>query len=210
VPSEGHHKDTQKTEKRRVKKRMKAKMTMVASVLLISLMLVGVSYAMWKKTLVIYGSANTGTLDATLAFWKWNDSYTDYQGVQHSVVPSDKRTWDVEPWLIDPEDMEIQVDYLYPCIWIHVWFNITNTGSIPWIVQNFTVHPYGFPGDLLPSPANLVGTQLEQNEHVTCDLEIHLNNTATPDTWWYYFLVQIRVVQYNEYQGPPAVHEPSP
>jgi hypothetical protein len=181
---------------------MKAKMTMVASVLLIALMAVGVSYALWSKTLVINGTAGMGTLDAWFTDWYWNASL-DQAG---TPVPLVKKTYTVNIYYgADEEYLHVDILDLYPCIWINIYYNITNTGTIPWKVQNVTVTDItgNFPGDIINTPANLVGTQVESNAYVTGDLHIHLNNWAAEDGGVYYwFLVNIRIVQWNEYVKP--------
>ena len=184
---------------------MKAKMTAVASALIIGLMLIGVSYALWSKTLVINGKVMTGKLDAEFTHWYWTDSL-DQAGQE--PVPEIKRIYTVNIFPEDPNDPEylyVNIDDLYPCIWIHIYFNITNTGTIPlkfqyyyYVAGNNTGGP--FPGDVILT-GNLYGLQLEPSEYATGDVHVHLNNDALQDqplgTYW--FMVYIKVVQWNEF-----------
>jgi len=55
-----------------------------------------------------------------------------------------------------------------------------------------------FPGTVTITPPDLVGTQVEPDEYVLADLEIHITNEAEEDGY-YYFDVEIEVVQWNEY-----------
>jgi predicted ribosomally synthesized peptide with SipW-like signal peptide len=196
-----------KRGKRRVKKEMKTKMTAVASALIIGLMLIGVSYALWSKTVVINGKVMTGKLDAWFTSWYWTDSL-DRAGQE--PVPEVKRIYNVNIFPEDPNDPEylyVYIDHLYPCIWIHIYFNITNTGTIPLKFQyyyytagNNTGGP--FPGDVILT-GNLYGLQLEPGEYATGDVHVHLNNNALQNqprgTYW--FLVSIKVVQWNEFDS---------
>jgi len=202
---------------------MKAKMTAVASALVIGLMLIGISYALWSKTLVINGKVMTGRLDAEFTSWFWNDTWEDYAHVQHPISPDylDKRTYTVNiyPGVIDDtpfpdyEYLHVDIDHLYPCIWINIYFNITNTGTIPLKIQKYYVNASetNVPGDFVLTPNGLIGTQLEPNEYVTGDLHIHLNNSALQNKplGFYYFKVYMEVVQWNEFDplktnGPGA------
>lgn len=178
---------------------MKAKMTMVASVLLIALMAVGVSYALWSKTLVINGVVKTGKLDAEFTHWYWTDSQ-DQAGT--IPVPEVKRIYTVNiGYGEDHEYIFVDIDHLYPCIWIHIYYNITNTGTIPLKIQHYYyVNSTAFPGEIILT-GSLWNTQLEPGEYATGDVHVHLNNDALQDqplgTYW--FLVHIQVVQWNEF-----------
>ena len=179
---------------------MKNKMIGIAAVLLIALMVVGVTYAMWTETLYINGKVNMGELDAQFTDWFWNCTWDT--GLP---VPIEKQTFEVDIYPDNGDFQYIYVDIydLYPCIVIHVYLNITNTGTIPWIVQSVTVtNSTGFPGTVTFSPP-LIGTQVEPDEYISANLEVHLNNDAEEDTW-YWFFVAIKVVQWNEYV-PPSI-----
>jgi hypothetical protein len=189
--------------------KMKSKMTVVASALIIGLMLIGFSYALWYKYLVIYGTVKTGKLDAWFTDYYWGDSQ-DEEGT--IPVPEVKRIYTVdfsygelpsgEP---DFEFLNVAIDHLYPCIWIHVYFEVTNTGTIPLKFQyyfyqagNNTGGP--FPGDVILT-GNLYGLQLEPGESAWGDVHIHLNNDALQDQplGTYYFVVYLMPVQWNEF-----------
>jgi predicted ribosomally synthesized peptide with SipW-like signal peptide len=182
-------------------------MTAVASALIIGLMLIGVSYALWSKTVVINGVVKTGKLDARFTSWYWTDTWIDENNIERPV-PEVKRIYTVNIYPKDPNDPEylyVDIDRLYPCIWIHIYFNITNTGTIPLKFQyyyyeagNNTGGP--FPGDVILT-GNLYGLQLEPGEYATGDVHVHLNNDALQDqpVGTYRFTVYIKAVQWNEF-----------
>jgi len=183
---------------------MKAKMTVIASALLVGLMLIGVSYALWSKTLTINGKVETGRLDAWFTGGHWTDSL-DQEGL--IPVPPEKEIYTVSLHYgtlpqggVDFEYVYIDIDHLYPCIWIHVNLTITNTGTIPLKFQYFYLYGNNVPGDVILS-GDLWGLQLEPQEYTTCDVHIHLNNTAQQDQplGTYGFYVYIEAVQWNEF-----------
>jgi hypothetical protein len=191
---------------------MKTKMTAVASVLIIGLMLVGVSYAMWSKTLYVTGTVKTGTLDAQFTWWKWNSTWFDEYGAEHAV-PGDKKTYTVDiyplwvypPGYYDFEYLCVDIDHFYPSIWLHIYFNITNEGTIPLIFQYYYIYSppgYKVPGDLTLT-GNVYGVQLETGQSVTGDVHVHLNNSALQNQplGTYRFYVYIEAVQYNEFNA---------
>jgi len=176
---------------------MKNKMIGIAAVLLIALMLAGVTYAMWTETLIINGKVNMGELDAQFTDWFWNCTWDT--GLP---VPPVKQTFWVDVYTIeDPQYLYVDIGDIYPCIIIHIYVNITNTGTIPWIVQDVTVtNSTDFPGTVTFSPP-LIGTQVEPDEYISANLEVHLTNDAEEDDF-YWFFVEILVVQWNEYEPP--------
>jgi hypothetical protein len=187
-------------------------MTVVASALIIGLMLIGFSYALWYKYLVIYGTVKTGKLDAWFTDYYWSDTYIDTEGVERPV-PEVKRIYTVdfsygelpsgEP---DYEYLIISINHLYPSIWIHAYFEVTNTGTIPLKFQYYfyeagsQIGDGTFPGDVILT-GNLYGLQLEPGESAWGDIHIHLNNTALQDQplGTYYFWVYLVPVQWNEF-----------
>ena len=182
---------------------MKTKMTAVFGVLLIALMVAGVSYALWHKYIYINGTVNTGTLDAIFEGpYTWSATYVDPVTEEVKSVPDEKLTGitvDVETAPNDLETLLVTIDGLYPCITIHINYNIKNSGTTPWIVNDVSVSPAdGFPGTVTLTPANLVGTQVDAGESIPADLEVHLTNDAKPESK-YTFSVTIHVVQWNEY-----------
>ncbi|MEM3623381.1 MAG: hypothetical protein QXR76_06410 [Candidatus Bathyarchaeia archaeon] len=176
---------------------MKNKMVGISAVLLIALMLAGVSYALWSKYIYIDGTVHTGTLDAIFEGpFTWTATYNDSQSVPQEKLTGITVT--VNTAENDPETLLVTIDGLYPCITIHINYNITNTGTTPWVVNDVSVSPQGFPGTVTVTPSNLVGTQVDAGKSIAADLEVHLTNDAAQNTE-YTFSVTIHVVQWNEY-----------
>jgi hypothetical protein len=196
----GTLKDTQ-NEKRRVIKKMKNKMIGIAAVLLFALMLAGVSYALWSKTIYINGYVYTGDVDAEFeGAYDW-EAY-DETG---AVIPPEKKTFTVDVytdyWTPDAQQLYVDIYDLYPCITVHINYTIRNTGTIPWIVNSTIIDTADFPGTVTVTPPGLIGTQVEPDGTINGDLEVHITNAALEQTG-YSFTVSIVVVQWNEY---PAI-----
>jgi hypothetical protein len=184
---------------------MKTKMTAIFAILMIALMAVGASYALWSKTIYIDGTVNTGTFDAIFdGPYTWTATYVDPVSGNTLPVPAIKLTGitvTVYPDLVtDPtgETLAVIIDGLYPCITIHINYNIKNAGTVPWIVNKVSYYITGFPGTVTITPPGLVGTQVDGGLSTPADLEVHINNDAKPSTK-YTFSVTIEVVQWNEY-----------
>jgi len=176
---------------------MKTKMTAIFAILMIALMLAGVSYALWSKTIYIEGTVNTGDVDAEFGDTRCTASL-DMEGLV--PVPAEKMTFTFEchPDELDPQILHVVITDLYPSIWIHCYFEIWNTGTVPWIVNSAVLTSVDFPGDVIFTPIDLVGTQVEPGYCTEADLEIHLTNEALENSQ-YPFDVEIEVVHWNEY-----------
>jgi len=171
---------------------MKTKMTAIFAILMVALMLVGVSYAMWEKTITITGTVNTGIVDVKFC----NVAVSSVEG---KVVSS----W--TSVLTDPEHITVTIDNAYPCIWYTIDADINNVGSIPVRIQSITVTGLPDYAEYTLSGA-IVGTEIEQfgtpGDTVHFDIEIHLlNSPMTPmgAAGDFTFTVSIQCIQYNEY-----------
>jgi len=186
---------------------MKTKMTAIFAILMIALMAVGVSYALWSKTIYIEGTVNTGKFDAifTGPYTPWTATYVDPLP-PHAIlpVPADKLagitvTVDTQHTpKEDPETLIVVIDGLYPYITIHINYMIQNSGTVPWIVNKVTPDVSAFPGTVTVTPPGLIGTQVDGGASTAADLEVHITNAAVQSTT-YYFTVTIEVVQWNEF-----------
>jgi len=184
---------------------MKTKMTAIFATLMIALMLAGVSYALWSKTISIEGTVNTGKFDAIFTGdYTWSATYVDPVTDAIKEVPADKLagitvTIDTQHTPTeDPEKLIVVISGLYPCITIHINYNIKNSGTVPWIVNSVTPDITAFPGTVTVTPSDLVGTQVDGGASTKADLEVHIDNRALQLTQ-YTFSVTIHVVQWNEY-----------
>lgn len=188
---------------------MKAKMTMVASVLLIALMAVGVSYALWSKTLYIDTWVETGDLNVVFI----GVTNMDPLGPPPSLDPKNMTArWDKDVgWTtvdgIGLEEINITLHNVYPCYFNDLEVEFNNTGSVPVKIQNITVTPDNFAiasgyghndGELWIDWVNGVGTQLDPGDSAANGLKIHVEQSAVQEAT-YTFTVSIVVVQWNEY-----------
>ena len=180
--------------------KMKTKMIGIFAVLMIALMLVGVSYALWDKHITINGTVNTGTLDAIFdGPYPWSATYDGGTPVPPAKLTGITVTVDTAPHAA--ETLVVIIDGLYPCITIHIDYNIRNTGTTPWIVNDISVDTSSFPGTVTVTPPSLVGTQVDAGGSIPADLEVHITNAAAQSST-YHFTVTIHVVQWNEYPQP--------
>jgi len=177
---------------------MKTKMIGIFAALMIALMLVGVSYAMWEKTITITGTVYTGVVDV------------EFCGV---TVSSDETkvvsSWDAV--VTDPEHITVTIDNAYPCIWYKIDADINNVGTIPVRIQSITVTGLPTYAEYTLSGA-VKGDQIDTTAMVTAgvhgavdflpfDINIHLkNDPMTPMDDSFTFTVSINCVQYNEYK----------
>ncbi len=187
-----------------------------------AVLMLGVTYGLWFQALYIYGTVYTGTLDAE---WSIHCAFdTEPEVKDFSNITIDRCS-------SDPYTLIITVENAYPCITYYAVIDLTNTGTIPWIVYNPSLVSQGFPGtvrflsidevyELLeelehPIPKELVdsinqgwfmpienGTQVHPGESAWGVLAIHLTNDAEEDTE-YRFSFKVVVEQWNEFPTEP-------
>jgi hypothetical protein len=180
---------------------MKTKMAAIFAVLMIALMVSGIGYACWYKYITLNGYVTTGKFDAEFQTWgiSWNATYDG-----GTPVPDDKKTnitVDAHR-MMDPEQFFINITGLYPSITINVYFNITNTGTVPWIVNSTSVTPTGvFNGTVTLTP-DIRGIQVDAGKELTAVITVHMDEDAIQQ-YTYEFTMSILVVQWNEYPWHP-------
>jgi len=194
---------------------MKRKIGLLFAVSVVAMMALGVTYGLWFQSLYVYGTVNTGELDA-----------------QWSV----HGTWDTEPLVKDfsnitvtpgPGDYEITVtiDNAYPCIWYYAVVDLTNTGTIPWKIYDTALVSENFPGEIYftcytptngiacvtppdegPPPTLCIenGTQVHPGDSAWGLFAVHLNNSAVENTT-YRFTFRVVVEQWNEWPMEPPM-----
>jgi len=199
---------------------MNKKLTAIFAILMVALCLAGISYALWSKTLYIYGDVDTGDLDAEITEWFCNDPPgTLDPRPPGATYPAKNVGWTI--CTIDPSDP--QIAYLtiyngYPSYRVHYSITIENTGNVPWTMQNIRVDGTPLPADVwVPIDIDSdgtndiefriidsVGEQKEPGESVETSLDTHILQGAHED-WFYEFTISFLLVQWNEYvpQLPP-------
>jgi len=175
--------------------RMKIRTATLFGALMVTLVLAGVSYAMWDKSLWIFGTVDTGKVDVEFTEEWCSDMGTD--------PGYDKDVGKCESWIdpVDPEILWIEIKNGYPCYSCDVYYIITNTGTIPVKVQSFTVSPPQ-PEITVKVTSIALGTQIDAGASIKGDLHIHVEQEAGQGLT-YKFSVKIYFVQWNEYVPPP-------
>ena len=162
---------------------MKIRTATLFGALMMMLVLFGVSYAMWDKTLWIYGTVNTGEVDV---------EFTDVGCFIDQTKPVATCTC----LIISPDTLTVTIENGYPCCTVYIDYWIENTGTIPVVVESFTVSPVAHID--VTVTGIVVGTQIDPGQESFGDLEIHVLQSAAQLST-YTFTVTIHFVQWNEY-----------
>lgn len=163
--------------------------------LVIALGGIGVGYAMWDKTLFIDGTVNTGEVNAEFTAASGNDTGIDPgydKDVANCTVVIDAK---------DSQKLHITINNGYPCYTCVITYTITNTGTIPVMVQALTV-PNPIPQVTVTwTPGIAVGDQIDPGDSRTGTISIHVEQIAG-ELATYTFDAEIYLVQWNEYTPP--------
>ena len=141
---------------------MQGKMVGLFAAVMIALMVAGISYGMWSKTLYINGTMSTGTVDAKFTLVASNDP-------SDSLDPSECGTWtltdnelvwngerydkDVATTTVqgaDTDTLSVSVSNAYPCYYAGVGFTIDNVGSIPVKIKSIELIKVSFGEVVIP------------------------------------------------------------
>ena len=165
------------------------KVTLIALALVLCLGAIGIGYTKWFDRLEISGTIYTGELDAQLSAgpsWDSEPVEKDFSSINCTVDEQ------------NPKLLHVVIENAYPSIWYYQTFDITNTGTIPFIVDNVTINMGNLPPttdiEIGPWP---VGAQIHPPHSFFYDLGVHLNNDAVEGgTYW--FTIEIFCTQWNE------------
>ena len=163
---------------------MKSKIAGIVTSLLVVMLVLGVSYALWSADLYVSGVVNTGTLSVAIE-----------AGNGYDNEPEEKDVSCISAY-VGGDTMYVTISNAYPCITYTQEFNVTNTGTIPVIVQSITID--GNASTWVTVSGISVGDQIEPEEEVECSLIVHLDNYAEQGET-YTFTVTILFVQWNEF-----------
>ncbi|MEM0233417.1 MAG: hypothetical protein QXL22_05300 [Candidatus Nezhaarchaeales archaeon] len=166
---------------------MKSKIAGIVTSLLVVMLVLGVSYALWSANLYVSGVVNTGTLSVAIE-----------AGDGYDTEPEEKDVSCISAY-VEGDTMYVTINNAYPCITYTQEFNVTNTGTIPVIVQSITFE--GNASEWVTVSGISVGDQIEPEEEVMCYLIVHLDNSAEQGET-YTFTVTILFVQWNEFVAP--------
>jgi len=164
-------------------------MATLFAALMVMLVLVGASYAMWDKWLYIYGTVYTGEVDAEFTNLDCTDKGLD-PGYGKDVGAC---VCELSP---DKQTMWVTIKNAYPCYSVDVTFLITNTGTIPVKVTEFNVIPPG-PEVTVTVVGPPVGTQIDGGESKPGSISVHVEQVAG-ELATYTFSATIHLVQWNE------------
>jgi len=162
------------------------KLGLLALALVLALGSLGIGYALWYEILYIDGTVYTGELNA-----EWSlHGYEDDETKDYSYVDA----------YIDGDTLYVYVGYAYPSINYYVYFDVYNSGSIPFHLcpllgpEMTTPHGY-FPGYVRIS--DVTPPQVHPGYEAVGTIHIHLDNRAEELTT-YKFNCTLPIVQYNE------------
>lgn len=175
--------------------------------LMIALAMTGVAFAHWSETLYISGTVSTGEVDADFDSASSNDP-------PGTVDPGyDKNVGCTEVTGIGTKTLTVTVTNGYPCYSSRIDYAITNTGTIPVKIQSIEIEPTNFTlasasgsndGEVYVEVTGIaVGDQIDPSQEKNGDLEIHIEQCAEEKAT-YTFTVTILLIQWNEYEYPPA------
>lgn len=193
---------------------MNKKLTATFAFLMVALMLAGVSYALWSKTIYIYGDVDTGDLNAKITKWFSDDPINTLDPLPEGATYPRKDVGWVECIIdeTDPQKCYLIIHNGYPCYTVHYSLTIKNIGNVPWIMQSITVDGIPLPNnkwvqmdvdkdgdyDIEFYITNSIGEQIHPGESVETSLDTHVMQGAEENAF-FKFTISFLLVQWNEY-----------
>jgi hypothetical protein len=173
-------------------KEMKTKMAVAFAALMIALMVAGIGYAMWDKRIYLYGTVETGEVDA-----EWSAIWCDDTGIDPGY-DKDVASCVCEIDSVDPQMAHVTIYNGYPSYSVTIWYEIDNWGTIPVKIQDIILTNPN-PEVTVTVTDIYIGQQIEPyGDYVTGDLEIHIEQIAD-ELSTYYFDLEVYLVQWNEF-----------
>jgi len=169
--------------------KMKCRVAGLFAVVLISLAVLGFSYAWWTETLTISGSVATGELD--VGFANNATQCSEYITCKAILVDTDNDG--------DYDKIDVTVNNAYPCGWCNVTFDIKNLGTIPAKIGTpiLEFNDTALSVSLTDaSGGSIVGKVIDVNGSLSCKLAIHVKEAAEENKS-YSVTVTIPVKQFN-------------
>lgn len=122
---------------------------MITALSLITLSMIGFTYALWSETLTISGSIATGEVDWEYVEWNSRDplgiGMLDYNCRPGFVGPA-PLTWQTGKdvgWtvltLMDSHTLKLEFHNVYPCYFEEIAVYASNTGTVPLIFDGVTI-----------------------------------------------------------------------
>lgn len=175
--------------------------------LMLTMLTIGMSYALWDKTLYIDGTINTGEVNAV-----WIGAFNFDQGLDPNCDGSfkDKDVGSTTVTGVGTQTLTVTIINGYPCYFNDIQIEYENTGTIPVKVQKITITPIDFTlasgcgendGEVWVAVINGIGTQLHPGDQAGSSFKVHVEQMAE-ELATYTFTVGIQLVQWNEYVAP--------
>jgi len=160
-------------------------------VILVSSM-VGAAYAMWDKSLWMYGTVNTGKLHLEIIDVSSGDPPGAKDPGKDKDVGCTTVTWETQT-------ITVTITNAYPCYYVYIHFTVHNDGTIPAKLQSITIKA---PPELTVTGWNSIGEQIDPCENRDNTIKVHVEQWADQGST-YTFTVEFYYVQWNEYVPPP-------
>jgi type 1 fimbria pilin len=103
---------------------MKNKMLAAFAILIVSLAVIGFSYAAWTQTIYVTGNATFGTLDLLWSNYQPNSSSSPAVSFSASISG-------------DQQTITVNLGNVYPGAYVSFWLETTNYGTLPVRYYNF-------------------------------------------------------------------------
>jgi hypothetical protein len=188
---------------------------------MLGLLVSGVSYAMWSKTLILNGTVNTGTLNAEFSAaassdptgtldtinttsWTYNPTtgVFNWTGFRYDKDVANT-TVSITTTSTPGDTLTVIENNTYPSYNASVAFTIDNLGTIPaniylMLPPTITPPPGGSTSDLTVGLGGFTnGTQVDPGQYVLGWLWIHVEETAVQNAT-YTVSATFKAVQWNE------------
>lgn len=206
------------------------KIGLLCLALVLALGTIGVGYALWSDSLYIEGTVYTGELD-----WEFecgtvtvsdpctpptedkncNDDFSNIHWAGKNVGCTDVVCVDTDGDG-DTDTLQVTLNNVYPCYYVHVGFYLHNNGSIPLKVERCIVSGGGVSYEFTKIPCladfdldgdgdldlnvrlgNNFGAQVHPCESVDMSFDLHVKQGSEQGAT-YTFTIEYEAVQYNE------------
>lgn len=190
---------------------MKKVMTLLL-IPIIALSIIGTSYALWSKTIMLTGTIETGTVDKQMANIDCQD-----QGLDPADIGVEQKDVGVCTANIDigGHSGSVIIDNVYPSYRTDISVKEVNAGTIPLKINNVILTLYDSVGNILAqdictsglciletpeikvSFPDIFGTQIEPQGDITNVLNVHMKQGAIQGST-YGLKIEERADQWNE------------
>lgn len=180
------------------------KVRFITVVLVLTMIVIGASYAAWSENIPISGAMATGVLDWNFDRWGQQDDGDDYLSdpgfVNIRQVDKGVASTKVRPLNTDKNTLLVTIDNAYPGYYNNPYVTLKNTGTIPIKIQQPVVtnpNPVEVSLRWLESDADpIVGKVLMPGQYVSVYYEFRVNEPAQENSS-YTFTIAFPAVQWE-------------